>query len=459
MLSFYKIKYSFVLCLALLFSLSFAGTVVINGDSYNISDLPDTSVNYNNYDDYFFASYIDTDNLRHYDLWFYNDNSSFDCIGAVYWGDSDNNSYDVYYNLTQSSDGYTYYVISSWRCYWDPYENYAFYPSSYEQQNVTSFIYTGYDVNFYHCNKVVYSCTQTNQYFTLGNPIYVPQHGGGGIHIPFPTFSSSLTSQEINDSVAYFLQSSAIPDNLPSNYTHFFVTYDEDTSDYWVTFFPESSIALGIIEQEPYASSVSGDIHTYSVYFTDTLNYPSPEYALSNPSSCYVYVYASHDLNNFRLDQVSDSTYYSNYKWYYEIRPVIYSNFNFTFYSSDNGVVLSPSDFTLTYSNITDSDGNILSISNILNSNKNSNSIWQMIYNLFNPPSSMSQLPGIEQAHQSIIDKADFNLFFDIFNSNHSLLDFTGLTWLITANNAMFNIFAGFLSLCVFFLTVSRIMR
>lgn len=74
---------------------------------------------------------------------------------------------------------------------------------------------------------------------------------------------------------------------------------------------------------------------------------------------------------------------------------------------------------------------------------------------------AVKELIGIlENYHQQLINSADFGSITNIFDTYKNLLDFSDdMHWLITANNALFSYFAGFIMLCTMFLILNRIMR
>lgn len=66
----------------------------------------------------------------------------------------------------------------------------------------------------------------------------------------------------------------------------------------------------------------------------------------------------------------------------------------------------------------------------------------------------------LEQYHQQILNNADFNSATGVFDTYKNILEFTSdMHWLVTANNALFEYFAGFIMLCCMFLFLSRVMR
>ena len=73
----------------------------------------------------------------------------------------------------------------------------------------------------------------------------------------------------------------------------------------------------------------------------------------------------------------------------------------------------------------------------------------------------VQELIGIlENYHQQMVNNADFGSVTNVFESYKNLLDFSDdMHWLITANNALFGYFAGFVMLCAMFLILNRIMR
>lgn len=66
----------------------------------------------------------------------------------------------------------------------------------------------------------------------------------------------------------------------------------------------------------------------------------------------------------------------------------------------------------------------------------------------------------LENYHQQLVNNADFGSVTNVFESYKNLLDFSDdMHWLITANNALFGYFTGFILMCAMFLILSRIMR
>lgn len=66
----------------------------------------------------------------------------------------------------------------------------------------------------------------------------------------------------------------------------------------------------------------------------------------------------------------------------------------------------------------------------------------------------------LENYHQQLVNNADFGSVTNVFETYKNLLDFSDdMHWLITANNALFAYFAGFIMLCAMFLILNRIMR
>lgn len=71
------------------------------------------------------------------------------------------------------------------------------------------------------------------------------------------------------------------------------------------------------------------------------------------------------------------------------------------------------------------------------------------------------ELIGILEAyHDEIIQNSDFAGVTNAFDDYKDLLEFSeDMHWLITANNALFGYFAGFIMLCAMFLFLGRVMR
>lgn len=78
-----------------------------------------------------------------------------------------------------------------------------------------------------------------------------------------------------------------------------------------------------------------------------------------------------------------------------------------------------------------------------------------------NTGQNVKELVGIlEGYHNQLIQNGDFGSVTNIFDTYKNLLDFSSdMHWLITANNALFGYFAGFIMLCAMFLILNRIMR
>lgn len=66
----------------------------------------------------------------------------------------------------------------------------------------------------------------------------------------------------------------------------------------------------------------------------------------------------------------------------------------------------------------------------------------------------------LEAYHQQIQNNANFKGATGVFDTYKNILEFTSdMHWLVTANNALFEYFAGFIMLCCMFLFLSRVMR
>lgn len=73
----------------------------------------------------------------------------------------------------------------------------------------------------------------------------------------------------------------------------------------------------------------------------------------------------------------------------------------------------------------------------------------------------VKELIGILEAyHQQLQNQANFGSATGIFDTYKNILEFSSdMHWLITANNALFEYFAGFIMMCALFLFLSRVMR
>lgn len=73
----------------------------------------------------------------------------------------------------------------------------------------------------------------------------------------------------------------------------------------------------------------------------------------------------------------------------------------------------------------------------------------------------VKELIGIlEEYHHQLQNQANFGSATGIFDTYKNILEFTSdMHWLITANNALFEYFAGFIMMCAMFLFLSRVMR
>lgn len=66
----------------------------------------------------------------------------------------------------------------------------------------------------------------------------------------------------------------------------------------------------------------------------------------------------------------------------------------------------------------------------------------------------------LENYHQQIQNNANFGNSTGVFDTYKNILEFTeDMHWLVTANNALFEYFAGFIMLCAMFLFLGRVMR
>lgn len=77
---------------------------------------------------------------------------------------------------------------------------------------------------------------------------------------------------------------------------------------------------------------------------------------------------------------------------------------------------------------------------------------------------AVSELMNIlDNYHDNIVGTGDtdWNIINNQYDLYKSLLDFSGETihWIVTANNALFNYFSGFIILCAFFIIIDRIIR
>lgn len=469
MLDVKKIKYSFVLCLALLSSFCFGYTLTYNDDVYTIPYLT-YDIEVIGPDNYSLIYPTDTSGAvwgqPNYIFTCYPDNSVPSVYGAEYA--QDYNGHDIYRlrNLEYTNDKYSTFsprffqltVSPSGDVYIlddnlgftaspsdFPYEISGYYPYGSLQ------LVEGYEfIDVLYSTIPVYEVTERSENsndFILGDLIYSSGHGGGGNFF----FSTSLTQQEINDNVVALLNSSAVLDNVPSNYTNFFVIYDEDGYLFNAFFFPDvpgSDYPYGLIYTEY-------DPMRYSVMFDYGLIFSAPpisyDYVWIMYNDSNSWLFGTYPMKPFNNNSLNDFDF--------ESQPVIYSNFDFKFYRVTDGVVSDDDEFTLSYYDVTDTNNNVVTSDDVLSENKDSNSIWSMLWNIFNPQGPSNEMNEIEQSHQDIINNADYTGLNEIFEDNVSLFDVDNILWLIYADNLLFNHFAGFLALCCFFITVSRLLR
>lgn len=466
MSSFNKIKYSFVLCLALLFSFSFAGTLTVSGDDYDIPWLQDDYEIMGSYN-YSLIYVVDYDNSTRYRLDIM-DISRLDdtaCIGSNFiWDYGDIPIYNLSF-LKQKSNPIYYELSEPHYSTFEIYSDGSIY-SADEGHNLTSsdfpYICSDYvnynynliesykSINVLHSTFDIYETDTENNEIILGDLFYGTDDGPS-----IPTFPNTLTQQQINSIINTLYSSPDVKNNLPPQYSRFFVKYSYYTDNIDVWFYPTNYTAFGNLYLDSEDDTI---IDHYNFRFR------SNNVTSLFTNTCYHFSKTLNDTNFYLedtfniLDVVNESR---NWSFDYYEEPIIYSSPTMDFFIrySDGGLADSPS-FTITPFDITDSNDDVVTINDVLSQNKDDNSIWTMLYNIFNPPTNTSNMSVIEGQHDSIINKANNQSFFDLFNNSKDLIvSITSVTWLLTASSLLFNYFSSFLVLCCVFLTISRVMR
>lgn len=223
------------------------------------------------------------------------------------------------------------------------------------------------------------------------------------------------------------------------------------SEDFTVYFYSRSFIA-------------NGRIKCYDDYSIDYYNF-----FLRNTSGNITSLFGGNDVKVFTSSNGIDFTYFyslnngnnlkSLYIDYFE-EPLIYSSVDMPFYIFVDDINTGYIPFIISTFDIVNSSDVVVSSSDVLSQNKDINSIWTMIYNVFNPPSDSNNFNSIEEQHSAVLSKADNASFFSLFEGSRNLISgILSVTWLITASNLLFNYFSSFLILCCVFLTISRVMR
>lgn len=460
MSSFNKIKYSFVLCLALLFSFSLAGTIVVNGKTYNTPLIngnyvvnADSSI----YDLVYLNSFVYGKEgyvLRIYDenrldnLEFYGLETDYGSVGqnAIFPLHDVSNQYDYampyLFEIHFYTDG-TFFSIGNVNV---DSSSFPLDVNSYFYVQLIS--YYGYydnDLDFLHLSHDVY---EYNSITHVVGDLVIDAENINSPSVP-SSFPSVLTQQQINTAVNDLFSSSVLVDNLPKQYSNFWVVYDTDTENFDVWFYPTNYVVTGILHINDEDSSI--------------VDYYNFEFSAQNLSafftnSCYHFSKTpNYDWYLMDAFNINDRDSYHFYLDYYT-QPVVYASPDISFIYTYNGS--SDDAFIVSTFNIIDNNNQVITAEDVLSQTKTTNSIWNMLYNLFNPPTNNSNMSTIEGQHDSIIDKANNQSFFDLFNNSKNLIvSITSVTWLLTASSLLFNYFSSFLVLCCVFITISRVMR
>lgn len=462
-----KFNILFVLLLALSFSHSFAGTITVNGDTYQAPLITgDYSVTCSG--DYLFT-YADNPTLGNcYFLTFFNtfsteDIVSFGVMDTTFAGQSAHGVYAIKQNYT----GYYRSQVSDSQLIFRTNGSITFQGSgSSIGLNSSDFPYTVTDyghetgsngnlllyyntLEIFHSGLNVYEATLSNDpYVSLGNLVY-----GSDTNPVSSPFVSSLQWQDINDEMLELFGSETIRNQLPSDFSKVFVIYYEDLDFYQPYFFQKSYTPTGYIyydnNNKTYKISFHGSPDTwqynYNDMFQNTTVYTFYKNGTSEPYSSFSTISVS-DLENQTFDFVT--------------QPVVYSNFDFKFYSVYDDVISSVPDFVLSYNDIVNRSGQIITPQGVLEEPKDDNSIWSMLFNIFNPNYNTQHFTDIENQHNDIVSGMNNDDFKNTYTSNSNLIsNILSLTWLITASQLLFEYFSGFLILCCIFITIGRVMK
>lgn len=452
---FNKLKITFLFSLTLLFSLSFAD-IEINGVNYFASDLDyDYSIDFYT-DNYFLVKSTEVGSNYVYLPYFF-ETSTFSNISKL--GifkesddtyelialDSSNNMVDTNfkYMAFSASTGVVVLQDSRGTHYLSQYD----FPYTLDSTNYWDygniFAYDSLNYEFRYSPFDVYEITSFNPYPTaiLGNKIYTADSSpvSPPSHEPF---SPSISSQTINDNTILGLSKKFVQDNVPKNYDNLFVTYIEDKDEYRFFFYPTTCSPKGYIWD---------NVPDYTYY---TVDFDRP-----NSKEFYIYSFLMWSDGFVVGKNITSYTDFKKWDFDYENEPVIYTNKDFPFYTVYDGLHSSNPDFTLTPSTLVDSGGQTVTVSDSLDTPMSLDKIWSMIYNIFNPDSnSTAEMSEIENQHEQIINKSDYDSFSNLFDSSKSLIgDLTQITWLIVACETLFNYFSSFLILCCVFITINRI--
>lgn len=467
MSSFNKIKYSFVLCLALLFSFSFAGTISINSKSFDVPLINGT--------------YVISANTTMYDLSFQDSYlQSKPCYLLKFYDETRLNDF-VFYGLQENYEGGStaifplYETFTNYYDYAQPYYCQIYFfldgtffgvgnglnnlSSSSFPLNITSGTYIqtidyyAYydDIDFLHLSTDVYEYDFSTK--TIGDLVIDTETTN-----PYPPFTTSMTHQQINDTALMGLDSLDVFNDLPSNYTNFFIQHDEENNYNFIYFFPSDVLPYGYIW-----NNKVNPVY-YQIYFnTKNSSFGKKEFNIYCFSQDGEYNQSLGDTP-YHLLNIVPSSEFSHYQFDFNNIPVVYSFVNFPFYFIKDGVQRQVPDFIVSPFNIENNQGQTVTADDVLSQPKTIDSVWSVVNNILNPPttsnSETSNISSIEQQHDSILDHTDNQSFFDMFNNSKDLItSITSVTWLITASQLMFNYFSSFLVLCCVFITISRVMR
>lgn len=462
-----KFNISFVLLLALLFNLSFAGTITINQQEFNTPYITgDYSVTCSG--DYI-MTYLDNVTLGNcYILTFFDtfsteDIVSFGVMDTTFAGQSAHGVYAI----KQNNSGYYRGQVSDSQLIFRTNGTINFQGSgSSVVLTSADFPYTVIDyghetssngnillyyntLEIFHSGLNVYETTLSNDpYVSLGNLVY-----GSDVNPISSPFVTSLQWQDINDEMLELFDSETIRNQLPSDFSKIFVIYYEDLDYYQPYFFQKSYNPTGYIYYDNNSKTYKISFHgspatwpyTYDDMFRNTTVYTFFKNGTSEPYSSFSTISVS-DLEGQTFDFVT--------------QPVVYSNFDFKFYSVYDDVISSVPDFVLSYNDIINGSGQIITPQGVLDEPKDDNSIWSMLFNIFNPNYNTQYFTDVENQHNDIISSMNNDEFKYQYTTNNSLIsNILSLAWLTTASQLLFEYFSGFLILCCIFITIGRVMK
>lgn len=228
-----------------LFSFSYAGTVTINGDSYDCPEIADTVINCE-FEDYIFVKYKNAYYSGPYYLLHFLDSSNSNYLNLSVLGREPayikDGIQNYRYRWLKTLDGVTYSLISSPEL--SGYKFSAHSDNKYKFSN--SFVNQGFgyemlsyceEIEFLHCNYPAYNIEGTQNNWTLLDIEYEPSSDKIVMENP-------LSDAEIKSILDIFLESVRNAD-LPEHYGRYVLTYNKITGKYSGFVYP-NYVDLGI---------------------------------------------------------------------------------------------------------------------------------------------------------------------------------------------------------------------